>query len=374
MPNLTLPGFKFIKRLGTGGFASTYLCKDLYQKFGDVIAVKIPHDKEKEVALVGGDVPALATLRGIPYIVEYLEIMCIEGRYVLIMEYVKGALLREILGKPGTGVKLAMEKALSYAMHVAKGLKAAHTRKMVHRDIKPENIIIDENTDRAKILDFGIASAIGSSGGFKTSMRRHTPAYTPYEVLYEGKGDHRVDIYALGVTLFEMLAGDLPYSRGRMLRPREVNPKIPLYIEKIILKAIAADQEKRFQNIEEFIRALEPPMELEHARETISAGAFRKAEYILRSFIQKDPDDTRGYEALANLLSRCHRNEEAREYLTRLIALDPENANYHLRMGVTLMSLGQDSEATHYFKKADMLATDSRTKKQIARLLSKQEK
>jgi serine/threonine-protein kinase len=181
-PHIFIEGFEYMRTLGVGGFASTHLFRDIKGQYGEFIAVKVPHDKEREEALIRGDIFSLPALRNCPYIAKILDVRCIKGRYVLLMEYVDGPLLRDLLGKTGSVAKLPIEKALKYAIHVAKGLDTAHLQQMVHRDIKPENIIINQSNDTAKILDFGIASLMGRKGHFKTSLRRYTAFYSPGEI------------------------------------------------------------------------------------------------------------------------------------------------------------------------------------------------
>ena len=364
---LIIEGFEFIRTLGVGGFATTHLFRDLNNQFGEYVAVKVPLDKEREYALVRGDMASLSRLKNNPYVVQYLDTVLVDERFALLMEYADGPLLRDLLGPLGNEKRIPLEKALIYTIHVAKGLKAAHEEKLVHRDIKPENIIIDKVTDTAKILDFGIASLIGKKGEFKTQLGRHTPGYTPFEIL-QGTGDHRVDIYSLGITLYEMLTGKLPFESGKTIPPREVNTEIPIYLEQAILKAISREPDDRFQDMEGFIRALEPPRELMAAKEHMAVGSVRRAEHILHALIDRCPQDPRGYMELANLLNISHRPAKAKEVLLKALDLDPKDVHLQMRMGATLLQLGEQKEAAKYLEKAAALCTDKRLRRQIKSL------
>jgi len=382
---IEIEGFQYVKTLGRGGFATTYLFSDLKNQYGRYVAVKVPHDKDREEPLIRGDIISLATLRDVPSIAKILDIKRVGDRYVLLMEYIQGPLLRHLLGLPGTGARLSLEKALHYTFQVAKGLEAAQRRQMVHRDIKPENIIIEEKTDQAKILDFGMASLIGTKGFFETQYGGHTPFYTPAEVLVDFKGDHRVDIYSLGVTLYEMLTGTLPYFEPQMtlyrliermrkekpVAPRNINPRIPLYVELAIMKAISYQPENRFQDMRSFIRALEPPPELKAAHDHLAIGSVRRAEHVLRALLERCPQDSRGYLALANLLNRCHKPAEAGLILNQAIELDPHDPVLHLRLGVTLLEMGKKNDALASLARAESHSTDKHTLKTISALRAK---
>ena len=196
----SLPGFRHIRTLGSGGFASTELYEDSKGRYGRYVVVKIPHNREREEDLILGDILLMARLESTPYIAKIHDIRRIDGRYVLIMEYVDGQSLRQTINEYKDGRGLPVDRAVKYGLHVACGLRVAHACRRVHRDIKPDNIIIDTATGNAKILDFGIASILGRDGVFETTFGHHTPIYSAPEILYTGKGDHRVDIFSLGVT------------------------------------------------------------------------------------------------------------------------------------------------------------------------------
>lgn len=379
---IEIKGFKYVRTLGTGGFATTYLYSDVEKKYGDFVAVKVPHDRAKEESLVKGDIPSLAQLNEEPFIARYIATISAGGRYALVMEYVEGILLRQLLGMPNTAKRLPLEKALKYALQVAQGLDAAHNKKMVHRDIKPENIIIEQAGDTAKILDFGMASVMDRSGSFETEFGGHTRFYTPLEVLIHRRGDHRVDVFSLGMTLYEMLTGTLPYftegiteykliewmnnSDPAPLRTKD--PAIPLHLEKVIIKAISKRPEDRYQDMQTLIAALEPPRELTIANEMSAGGSIRKAEQTLRVLLSRCPDDSRGYMALANLLNRCHRQTEACDLIKQALEIDPEEPGIHLRLGATLMQLGRKQEAEDALSKAESLSRDKQLSRKIKSL------
>lgn len=381
-PPFEIDGFRWIRCLGRGGFAETHLFADLNGRYAPHIAIKVPHNKELETALIRGDILSLASLQNIPNIVRILDIQAVGERYVLLMEYVEGPSLREVIGPAGRGSSLPVEKAAAYGLQIALGLQACHDRHMVHRDIKPPNIIISREDDTARILDFGIASLVDDQGSFETQAKRHTPVYSPPELIFEGRGDHRVDIYSLGVTLYEMLTGTLPYftpgvpwiQTVMILREKgppslcDLNPRIPRYLEAIVQRAMAPSPEHRFRDMAELIRALTPPAELKLAQEHMAAGAIRRAEHVLKAFIEREPLDVRGFSALASIYNRCQRPAEAEAILSRAVAVEPREADLHFRRGATLLRLGRPEDARRALAEAEKWCDEDRLRRKIASL------
>ena len=384
-PGMKIEGFQYVRCLGRGNFATTYLYTDLKKKYGELVAIKVPHDKFTEEALIRGDAFSLAILRQIPNIVSIHEIKQAGGRYVLIMEYVDGPLLSELLNEIGSPPTLPIKQSIGYVLDIAQALAAAHQNQLVHRDIKPENIIIDKAKDSARILDFGIASTISNEGCFRTVNITCTLPYTPLEVLEHGKGDCRVDIYALGMVFYRMVTGTLPfYRRGatpvqmvNILKeeeprpPIEINPAIPRYVNRAIMSAINPDPNKRCQSMEAFMSILETPPEIGHARRHMATGAIKRAERVLQTLIDRLPEDSRGYAAMAALLSRCRRHSDAIEMLLKAIEIDPYESGLHVRLGALFLKAGKKEMAARHLKKAMKLGPDKKRKKQIRLLLEK---
>jgi eukaryotic-like serine/threonine-protein kinase len=179
----------------------------------------------------------------------------------MVMEWVDGPLLRELMAREG---KLPVERAVKIAAEICDALYYIHSRGVVHRDLKPENIVVDAQ-DGIKLIDFGIAGEEGARrltfGKFSNVMG--TPDYISPEQIQGKRGDARSDIYALGAMLYEMVAG-LPPFRGenaflimndRLLNhpvpPRELNPEIPESLQEIIYRALERDPRKRYGSANE---------------------------------------------------------------------------------------------------------------------------
>jgi eukaryotic-like serine/threonine-protein kinase len=244
------------------GMASIFRATDL--NTGRPVAIKIPHPemesdpvfferfhREEEIGKKL-DHPGV------------MKVLSEDGRgdLYMVMEWVEGKLLRQILNEQK---KLPAERAVRLALRIADALDYIHRHGVVHRDLKPENIMID-NDDNIKLIDFGIAANAGSRRltFAKLSQTMGTPDYISPEQVKGKRGDGRSDVYALGVMLYEMLTGKVPFSgpnpfaimNDRLLNnpvpPREVNPEISPQLQEIIYRALERDPSKRYPNAHEF--------------------------------------------------------------------------------------------------------------------------
>jgi serine/threonine-protein kinase len=191
------------------------------------------------------------------------------SQFYMAMEWVDGRLLRQILNEQR---KFPPERAVKIALQIASALEYIHAHGVVHRDLKPENIMVDAQ-DRIKLIDFGIAANVGSRRltFAKFSQTMGTPDYISPEQVKGKRGDGRSDIYALGVMLYEMLTGKVPFTgpnafvimNDRLLNnpvpPREIDPTISPQLQEIIYRAIERDPAKRYQSAREFAKDLQHP-------------------------------------------------------------------------------------------------------------------
>jgi len=194
------------------------------------------------------------------------------SRLYMVSEWVEGRLLRQLLNE---AKKLPPERAIKITLGICNALNYIHGQGVAHRDLKPENIMVDSE-DRVKLIDFGIAANAGSRRltFAKLTEAMGTPDYISPEQVKGGRGDGRSDIYALGVMLYEMLTGKVPFTgpnpfvimNDRLLNnpipPREIDPEISPQLQEIIYRAIERDPKRRYANAREFAKDLEHPEQI----------------------------------------------------------------------------------------------------------------
>lgn len=192
-----------------------------------------------------------------------------QSRLYMAMEWLDGRLLRQVLADEG---RMSIQRTLSIAIQILDALDYMHGHGVVHRDLKPENIMLDRD-DRVKIIDFGIAASVGSRrltfGKFSQVMG--SPDYISPEQVKNKRGDARSDLYAVGVMLYELLTGETPFHGANPLAvmnarlvtpprpPSEINPEISPPLDRIVLRALERDPNRRYASAQEFAQDLANP-------------------------------------------------------------------------------------------------------------------
>jgi len=267
-PGAQVDSYRIEAPIAKSGMATIFRATDM--RDGSTVALKIPHpdmeadpilsDRFKREAEIGERL-------------RHPNVMQVYGgdrrsRVYMVMEWCHGRLLRKILQEG----RMPRERAIHIAIEVLKALDYIHSNGVVHRDLKPENIMVDDN-DHIKLIDFGIAGDTTSRrltyANF-TSMLG-TPDYIAPEQVKGKRGDGRTDLYSMGVILYEMLTGKLPFSgpspmatmNDRLLNhplpPSVADPSVSPQLQEIIYRALERDPKNRYATAQEFIRDLEHP-------------------------------------------------------------------------------------------------------------------
>lgn len=258
--------YQILESIGNGGMAEVYLAFDTYLK--REVAVKILRaqytDDDGFVSRFRQEAQSAARLIH-PNIVNVYDVGRDEDFYYIIMEYVKGRTLKELISEDGS---LDPMSAVIIAHGIASALKHAHSRGIIHCDIKPHNILLDENNS-PKVADFGIARAISTATMTYTASVVGSVHYLSPEQVRGEKVSAQSDLYSLGILLFEMLTGSLPFTADtpvavalmhvseKMPLVREVNPEVPPVLEKIVAKSLTKNKEERYATADDFLQDLE---------------------------------------------------------------------------------------------------------------------
>ncbi|MGN0399878.1 MAG: Stk1 family PASTA domain-containing Ser/Thr kinase [Blautia sp.] len=255
--------YEIVSKVGSGGMADVYKAKD--HKLNRFVAMKVMKPEFSSdtnfISKFQREAQAAAGLAH-PNIVNVFDVGEDQGVNYIVMELVEGITLKEYISKKG---KLTVKEATSIAIQVAMGLEAAHNRNIVHRDIKPQNIII--STDgKVKVTDFGIARAASSNTISTNAMG--SVHYSSPEQVRGGYSDYKSDIYSLGITMYEMVTGMVPFDgdttvaiaikhlQEEMIPPSEITPDLPHSLEEIIMKCTQKSPDRRYSTLAELINDL----------------------------------------------------------------------------------------------------------------------
>ncbi|MCD7750882.1 MAG: Stk1 family PASTA domain-containing Ser/Thr kinase [Lachnospiraceae bacterium] len=252
--------YEILEKIGTGGMSDVYKAMDL--KLNRNVAVKVLKQEFSEnanfVSKFQVEAQAAAGLMH-PNIVNVYDVGEEDDIHYIVMELVEGITLKKYIEKKA---RLSYKEAVSIAIQVAMGIEAAHNNHIIHRDIKPQNIIISRE-GKVKVTDFGIAKAATSNT--VTSNVMGSVHYTSPEQARGGYSDEKSDVYSLGITLFEMLTGRVPFDgdttvaiaikhiQEPMPSPREYVEEIPVSVEQIVLKCCQKAVDRRYQSMGELI-------------------------------------------------------------------------------------------------------------------------
>ena len=273
--------YRLEAKLGSGGMSTVYLARD--QTLDRQVAVKVMHremsEQPEQLERFRQEARAVAKLSH-PNVVSVIDAGEDGGHPYIVFEYVEGETLKQRIGRDGA---LDPQEAIAYAIEIARGLSVAHARRMVHRDIKPQNILIDAE-GRAKLTDFGISRQLEQDGMTATGRVLGTTDYVAPEQAMGHGADPRSDIYSLGVVLYEMLVGQVPFQADSQVgvAMKHVNEELPdvqrrrpelsAAVALVVERSTAKEPGKRYQQVGEMIDDLSTALEVEAARAGSTSG------------------------------------------------------------------------------------------------------
>ena len=255
--------YEIIEQIGSGGMSDVY--KAQCHKLNRLVAIKVlKKEFSQDATFVKKFRVEAQSAAGLthPNIVGVYDVGEENGIYYIVMELVQGITLKNYIEMKG---HLEVKEALNISVQIANGLSAAHENRIIHRDIKPQNIMISRD-GKVKVADFGIAKVADSTT--VTTNAAGSVHYISPEQARGGYSDAKSDIYSLGITMYEMLTGKVPFDgetnvavallhiQGEMIPPRQLNPEIPRSFEKIILKCTQKKPERRYSSAKELIADL----------------------------------------------------------------------------------------------------------------------
>jgi serine/threonine-protein kinase len=252
----TIGKYKIVSPLGSGGFGTVYLAEDTW--IDKKVAIKVPH---RQANLDFGELlhePRLLAALNHPNIVSVLTAEKQDGVFFIVMEYVPGETLEALIIREGT---LDLTRALDFTCQICNAVDHAHRQGVIHRDLRPGNVLVTEQ-GLIKVADFGTSRFL-EIAAHGTTVIGSPPYMAPEQ--FHGKAVFASDLYSLGVTMYQMLTGTLPYETpspadidrlmtGELVSaPRLRNPKIPKAVNDVILRAMAPEITGRYQRASDLL-------------------------------------------------------------------------------------------------------------------------
>ena len=281
----TIGKYRILSHLGSGGFGSVYLAEDTW--IDKKIAIKVPHKQHLDFSEMLKEPRLLASMSH-PNIVTMLTAEKVDDVFFIVLEYVPGETLEHLIVRQGA---LELSRALDFTCQLANAVDHAHRAGVLHRDIRPGNMLVSE-AGLLKVTDFG-TSRILEIAAHGTTVIGSPPYMAPEQ--FHGRAVFASDVYSVGVTMYQMLTGELPYDtpapadierlmRGELvIAPRVRNSKIPRAISDIIMRALAPDLTVRYQRASELLEdvlAARQPVGRRGGRRSTPSGSYGGEESV----------------------------------------------------------------------------------------------
>ena len=289
--------FRLEEQVGSGGMSTVYRAFD--ETLERWVAIKLLHrdisSEPDQLERFRREARAAARLSH-PHVVTVIDAGEDDGHPYIVFEYVEGETLKQRIRRCG---RLPIQEAVAYAIEIGRALAAAHAERIVHRDVKPQNVLIDSE-GRAKVTDFGIARSLEQDGLTQDGRVLGTTDYVAPEQALGEEVTEQSDVYALGICLFEMLTGDVPFKaesqvavamkhvREPLPDVQHLRPEVSAALAAVVEKATAKERRNRYQTVTELVEDLEEALAIEAARSGRSGG---EATTVLRAL----EGDTAGF-------------------------------------------------------------------------------
>ena len=289
----TIGKFRIDSSLGSGGFGSVYLAEDTF--IGKKVAIKVPHKQLGNMEEMAKEPRLLASL-GHPNIVTVLTAEKQDDIFFIVMEYVEGETLEAILVREGA---LSLTRAMDFTCQICNAIDHAHKVGILHRDIRPGNMLVTP-TGLVKVTDFGTSRFLEALA-HGTTIIGSPPWMAPEQ--FQGRAVFASDVYAIGITMYQMLTGVLPYetptprdleriiSGELVVAPRLKNPRIPKAINDIVLKALAPDLAVRYPRAAELLHDI-IAVQSRKARPAAPAPAPASSTVASTAPVRRLPEDS----------------------------------------------------------------------------------
>ena len=379
--------FELLELLGMGGFAQTYRARvlhpDVLEDFGsEIIALKIPLPQKERALKQDLEMNILLHLRikdlQSVNLVRYLGFDWYDGKIVLAFEYIASGSLRDKIGNIGSQKRLPIDEAVKIAGGILKGLSAIHSEQVFHRDIKPENILMQGNV--AKIADLGLSRFLNPNELASTTSG--SPFYMSPEILSRTGASFSSDIWSLGVTMYEIVTGQLPFGdkdtalgdlidliRNEKPAPAcEVCQDVPKGLSDVIARALSKEPSDRYSSADEMIEVLGRFREEKDGRIEKEMASIRQMmsdfedtkliESKLLDILNRYSKDSRAYQYLGEFYNRCYRYGEGIAVFKKGLKLDADNALLRWDLALAYQKMGKKSDAIQSLKKAMSLELD----------------
>src|SRR6187397_2852245 len=254
----TLGKYRILEPLGSGGFGTVYLAEDTW--IDKRVAIKIPHRQNLDFGELLREPRLLASLNH-PNVVNVITAEKQDNTFFIVMEYVPGETLENVIATKGA---LDLGTVLDYTCQIANAVEHAHKQGVIHRDLRPANVFVTEK-NVVKVGDFGTSRFL-EIAAHGTTVIGSPPYMAPEQ--FEGRAVFASDLYSLGVTMYQMLTGDLPYDtpapadldrlrRGELVTSSRLkNSQVPVPVDEIVMKALAGQVSGRYQRAEDFLEDL----------------------------------------------------------------------------------------------------------------------